>query len=57
MDDAKALDRIAALLRREEWSSGADMLEWIAEIVSDVRDIVNGTDDLGNYHGTEGADY
>ena len=44
--DTAALDILTEILRRPEWPSGADFLEWCAEIVASTgRDIVNGPHD------------
>ena len=52
LDQGVALTRIAQLLRLPQWP-GAEMLEWIAEIVEEAGfDIVNGQDCDGNLQGT-----
>jgi len=48
--DAAVLDEVAAMLRRPEWP-GCEMLEWIAEEVAKVRDVVNGVTDEGEVIG------
>ena len=46
MTDAEVLDALCSYLRRKEWGSGADFLEWTARLVKSTgRDIVNGPTD------------